>query len=129
MKIKNAVGRSSEEWVGANADSPIPPRVRLRVFERYEGVCYLSKRKIRPGDEWDIEHIKALSLGGEHRESNFAPALKKPHQVKTAQDRKLKAKIDRIRKKHVGVKGKKSTFACSKDSPWRKKLNGEVVPR
>lgn len=129
MKIQNAVGRNTEEWVGANADSPIPPRVRLRVFERHLGRCYLSGRIIRPGDAWDIEHVKALSLGGEHRESNMAPALKQPHQAKTAQDQKLKAKLDRIRKKHLGVKGKKSTFACSKDSPWRKKINGEVVPR
>ena len=40
----------------------------------------------------------------------------------------MKAKNDRVRKKHLGIK-KPSTFACSKSSKWKKKLNGEVVLR
>ena len=112
--------RSVEEWRGKTDDSAIPPRVRLRVFEKYEGHCYLSGIKIRPGDKWDIEHIKALSLGGEHRESNMAPALKEPHKVKTVKDRKLKAKIDRIRKRHLGIKKPRTITS------WRK-MNGEKV--
>lgn len=120
--------REVEEWIGKHDDSPIPARVRLRVFERHNGVCYLSGRKIRPGDKWEIEHIKALSLGGQHREFNFAPALVVPHRAKTAIDRRIKAKNDRVRKKHLGIR-KPSKFACSKDSPFRKKINGKVELR
>jgi len=95
-------GRSVPEWIGKTPDTPVPPRVRLRVFEAYEGRCYLSGRKIQPGDVWEVEHKKALSLGGENRESNLAPALKDAHREKTREDVAAKSKADRIRKKHLG---------------------------
>lgn len=120
--------RSVEEWIGANDDAAVPPRVRLRIFERAGGVCYLSGRKIRPGETWEVEHIKALCNGGEHRESNMAPALVMPHRKKTAADRKLKAMNDRVRKRHLGIR-KPSQFACSRNSKWKKKISGEVVAR
>jgi hypothetical protein len=47
---------------------------------------------------------------------------------KTASDQKNIAKTKRIRQKHIGIK-KKSSFACSKDSKWKKKLDGTVVRR
>ena len=40
-------GRAVPEWIGATPDTKVPERVRLRVFNAYGGVCYLSKRKIR----------------------------------------------------------------------------------
>ena len=95
--------RAVPEWIGATPDAKIPPRVRLRVFERHNGVCYLSKRKIRPGDKWQLDHIKALVNGGTHSEGNLAPVLVEPHKAKTAADVAEKAKIDRIRKKHLGI--------------------------
>jgi 5-methylcytosine-specific restriction protein A len=98
------MSRAVEEWIGKTPDTPAPPRVRLRVFERYNGVCYLSGRKIMPGDKWQIEHPQALINGGENRESNMAPALDQPHKVKSAQDVKQKAKNDRVRKRHIGIK-------------------------
>lgn len=42
-------GRSVDEWHGANPDAHVPARVRLRVFERYGGKCWLTGRKIMPG--------------------------------------------------------------------------------
>ena len=120
--------RAVEEWIGRTADTPAPPRVRLRVFERHHGICYLSGRKIMPGDKWQLEHPLALINGGENRESNLAPALVEPHKIKTAADVKLKAKNDRVRKKHLGIK-KPSKFACSKASKWKKRIDGTVVLR
>lgn len=119
-------GRATDEWIGKTPDSAIPPRVRLRVFERYGGKCYLSGRKIRPGEPWEIEHVIALCNGGEHRESNMAPALTEPHKAKTAKDVALKAKVDRTRKKHLGIhKPKTRGF----DKRFRKKLDGTVERR
>lgn len=96
--------RTVDEWIGRTPDTPAPPRVRLRVFEKHKGVCYLSGRKIMPGDKWHIEHPLALINGGENRESNMAPALVDPHKVKTAADLVQKAKNDRVRKRHLGIK-------------------------
>lgn len=112
--------RSVEEWVGKTDDTPVPPRVRLRVFEREHGVCYLSGRKIMPGEQWELEHVVALCNGGEHRESNMAPALVKPHKQKTAADRRTKAKNDRVRRKHIGIRKPRTI------RQWRK-FNGEKV--
>lgn len=121
------IGRSVKEWIGKTPDSAIPPRVKLRVFEAHGGICYLSGRKIRPGDEWDCDHIQALCNGGENRESNLAPALRTAHREKTAGDVKQRAKDDRVRKKHLGIYKPKSRLPGSKGSGWRKKMDGTVV--
>jgi len=122
------VSRSTEEWIGKNDDDAIPPRVRLRVFARDNGVCHISGRRIRPSDAWDCDHIVALANGGEHRERNLAPALRDKHREKTAQDVAEKAKNDRVRKRHLGIK-KPSRFACSRDSRFKKRIDGTVVLR
>jgi 5-methylcytosine-specific restriction endonuclease McrA len=93
-----------KEWCGKTDDSKPAPYVRLRVFNKYDGICYLSKRKIVPGDKWDLEHVVALCNGGENRESNMAPALVAPHKIKTKQDRATKAKNDHVRMKHIGIR-------------------------
>lgn len=102
-------GRSVPEWVASSPDAAIPARVRLRVFERYGGVCQLTGRKIRPGDAWDLDHRIALALGGQHREGNLWPVLSEAHREKTRDDVKAKAKIARIRAKHLGVFPKSKT--------------------
>lgn len=108
------MSRQVEMWVGKTDDTPVPPRVRLRIFERHGGVCYLSGRKITAGDKWELEHIIALCNGGSHSEVNMAPSLVEPHKVKTAADVKQKAKNDRVRKRHIGVKKPRSIRA------WRR---------
>lgn len=106
--------RSVSEWTGKDDDAKVPDHVRARIFEAHHGVCYLSGRKISTGEKWELEHIKALCNGGEHRESNMAPALVAPHKAKTKSDRKQKAKRDKIYKKHIGVKKPRSI------TRWRK---------
>lgn len=84
--------RALPEWIGASDDAKVPPRVRVRIFERCGGVCHLSGRKIMAGEAWELDHVIALINGGEHRESNLAPALKAAHRAKTAEDVALKSK-------------------------------------
>jgi 5-methylcytosine-specific restriction protein A len=109
-----------KEWIGKTDDSRPPPYVRLRVFNKYQGICYLSERKIVPGEKWHVEHIVALCNGGENRESNMAPALVAPHKIKTKQDRATKAKNDHVRQRHLGIKKPRTI------TRWRK-MNGEPV--
>lgn len=98
-------GRSVPEWIGRTPDSRPPPRVALRIFERYQGRCHFSGRRIMPGDNWDCDHVIALCNGGENRESNMAPIIRgKPHKDKTAQDVAEKSRVYRSRAKHVGLK-------------------------
>jgi 5-methylcytosine-specific restriction protein A len=121
--------RRIPEWIGKNDNSRPPPRVRLRVFERDGGICYLSNRKIGAGEKWELEHIIALCNGGENRESNMAPALAAPHKIKTAADVALKSKNYRTRAKHLGLRPKGRPMPGSKASGLRKRMNGQVERR
>jgi 5-methylcytosine-specific restriction protein A len=98
------MSRAVPEWIGATDDTPIPPRVKLRVFEKHAGRCYLSGRKIMPGDAWECDHVLAIINGGQNRESNLAPALKAKHRVKSDDDMAIKSKTARIRAAHLGIK-------------------------
>lgn len=122
--------RSHKEWVGKSDDTPVPPRVRLRVFERHGGVCHASNRKILPGERWECDHVTALINGGENRENNLAPILASKHTEKTAKDVAEKAKVARIAKKHLGIsKPKRSGFQTNRNGKYKMKMNGRVVER
>lgn len=121
--------RKVPEWIGKTPDTPAPSRVRLRVFETHNGKCYLTGRKITPADKWELDHKVALINGGENRESNLAPALKSAHQKKTREDVAMKAKDRRIRQKHLGIAPKKATLPGSKQSKFKRKMDGTVVLR
>lgn len=99
-------GRSVPTWQGSTPDAAIPARVRLRVFERCNGVCALTGRKIRPGDQWDLDHARPLSMGGAHSEDNLRVVWRPAHREKTADEATDRAKADRIRAKHLGLKPK-----------------------
>ncbi len=100
------MSRAVAEWIGKNDDAKVPPRVRARIFDRENGTCHISGRKIAAGEPWELEHKVALVLGGQHRETNLFPALVEPHKAKTAAEMKVKAKIAAVHKKHIGIKAK-----------------------
>lgn len=120
--------RSVPEWIGKTDDTPVPDRVKLRVFMAHDGVCHIAGRKIRPGEPWDAEHVVAIINGGQNRESNLAPALRSKHPEKTARDMAQKSATYRARKSNLGIK-KRSQFACAKTSKFKKKIDGTVVLR
>ena len=98
------MARALPEWIGKTDDAKVPPRVRQRIYDREEGRCWISGRKIMPGEPWELDHKVALINGGEHRESNLFPALRKPHREKTRQDVAEKAASARVRQKHLGIR-------------------------
>ena len=89
--------RSVAEWIGATDDSAIPPRVRLRVWDRCEGMCHRCRRKIPTGDVWIIEHLIALILGGENRERNLCLTCSWCKPVKDAEDVAAKSKTAAVK--------------------------------
>lgn len=114
------MGRKLEEWFGKTPDAKIPPRVKLRVFEAYEGKCPKCGRRLRPG-QWDCDHIEALINGGEHREGNLQPLCLSPcHSNKTKEDVRAKSIAYGKRRKHAGLKKQRSF------TQWRN-FRGEIV--
>lgn len=123
--------RTLPEWVGHSPDSAVPPRVRLRVFKRYDERCQCGcNRKIGTGERWDAEDEKAVINGGERRESNLRPFLAEHHPQKTARDVAIKSKTYRMAAKHAGVRLRKGRpMPGAKDSPFRKRMDGTVERR
>jgi hypothetical protein len=101
-------GRSIEKWVGSTPDAKPPIRVRLRVFERYGGICQRTGRKIRAGDKWEVDHCIALINGGANAETNLQPVLAEAHREKTREDVAVKSKVARMKAKHLGLKTPKT---------------------
>lgn len=131
-QIRRAIyARRTDEWVGASPDTPVPPRVRIRVFEKFSGMCCECRKRIFPGDKWQIDHKVALINGGDNRESNLRLLCASCHRTKTKADVKEKAAVYRKRAKHLGVKLRKrrSQWACGKTSTFKRKITGEVVRR
>lgn len=127
MKLPSGTtARSVEEWIGSSPDAKVPDRVRIRVFERYHGNCYISGKRLMP-NAWELEHVIRLKDGGENREGNLAPVDVKIHKVKTATERKEAKKVDRMKRKHwIGKPKPYRPIPGSKASGMRKKMNGTV---
>ena len=86
--------RSVPEWIGKTDDTPVSPRVRLRVLERFGRRCDPAGGcgwPIRPGDAWTCDHLQAIVNGGANRENNLHPLCSWCEPPKTRSDVKLKS--------------------------------------
>lgn len=122
------MSREVAEWVADNDNQAVPARVKIRVFDRAGGVCAECTLpivgKLRPA----YDHIQALINGGQHREANLQLLCVPCHAVKTKADVAEKSVTARVRAKHIGIK-KPSRFPGSRDSKFKKLMNGSVVLR
>lgn len=112
--------RSVDEWIGLHDDQRIPDRVRVRVFQNAEGECSKCGHKFMTGEYWQIDHAKPLEFGGEHRENNLRLLCLTCHDKKTAGEAGIRAKSNRIRAKHIGIRKPRTIRA------WRK-FDGTIV--
>jgi 5-methylcytosine-specific restriction protein A len=114
--------RSLQEWRGASDDVQPPPRVKMRVFLRFYGICQCGcARNIRTGESWQLDHRKALINGGKNRESNLVPMLSEHHKNKTAADVREKSHTYKRRASHYGMRRTKRLM-----QGW-KNFQGEAV--
>ncbi|MCA1419444.1 HNH endonuclease signature motif containing protein [Bradyrhizobium sp. BRP23] len=119
------MSRSVPEWIGKTDDTPVPPHVRLRVFDRFKGICGICTVKIR-AKRWTCDHRVALCNGGENRESNLWPIHEAcDRSVKTPADVALRAANDKVRMRHLGIKKRKRRpMPGSRDSGIKMKIGG-----
>lgn len=103
---------------------------RTRIYDSAKGICCLCRQPIHAerGSKWIVEHLKPLWLGGADDETNMGPAHSDCAIQKTVKEAPVKAKSDRVRANHLGIR-KASRFPGSRDSKFKKKLSGEVVYR
>jgi 5-methylcytosine-specific restriction enzyme A len=119
--------RSTKEWIGKTDDAKIPPRVRLRVYDKTNGFCDTCHRKIGAAERWDCDHVVALCNGGAHAESNLVPRCLWCHRKKTNLDLAAKSLTARIRKSTLGIKTpSRHPVPGSKNSKWAARYNRET---
>jgi 5-methylcytosine-specific restriction endonuclease McrA len=117
--------RSVEEWIGKNDDTPIPPRVKLRIYDKYQGHCGSCGRKIVGKLKPAFDHIIALINGGQNRESNAGLLCNECHAAKSVEDVGEKSALYNKRIGGLGFKNKK-LIPVSKGSGFRKTISGKV---
>lgn len=122
-------GRAVPEWIAKHPDQKVPPRVRVRVFDRCNGRCGQCGRKINAGERWTCEHLVALINGGENRERNLGVTCDWCLPGKNAADVADKSKVADTRKKHLGLRSPKRVMPGSRASGLRKRMNGQVERR
>jgi 5-methylcytosine-specific restriction endonuclease McrA len=110
------------------------PRVDLTAQQRakffYErgGTCAECKNKIRAGTKWEIDHKESLENQGSNEPENLQLLCAICHGAKTPLDRAKAAKTRSVATRGI-VPEAHRTKSKLHNPKWRKKMNGEVVPR
>lgn len=123
--------RPVPEWIGKTDTTPTPQRVKARIIVAQSGGCaHCAKKLGQCGEAIEFDHIQALILGGENREANLQALCRPCHRAKTDGDVAQKSTEARKRGKHLGLGPRtRNRLPGSRGDKWRRKINGEVVPR
>jgi 5-methylcytosine-specific restriction endonuclease McrA len=108
----------------------LTPRQHLLIWERARGICVLCEQPIDGVRElWIIEHLRAMELGAADEPDNMGPAHETCGHRKTQDDHRRAAKAKRQKIHHLGAALSKHPMPCGRQSRWKKKLDGTIVPR
>ena len=108
----------------------ITPKRRAEIFRDADGICHLCSRRIGLGETWEVEHPKAIGLGGADDSTNWLPAHVDCHAGKTRNDVRIMRKADRQMKAATpGVKTTRNPLPGSRKSKWKRRMDGTVVER
>jgi 5-methylcytosine-specific restriction endonuclease McrA len=92
---------------------PLTRRQRIDQHDRKGGICCVCGLPIERGEPFIDEHIIDLDLGGTNDDSNRGIAHIPCAKIKTRQGASVRAKVMRVRAKHLGIK-----------KPGRRKIPG-----
>lgn len=122
-------GRDCQEWIGRSPNTPVPPRVQLRVLLRQSRLCAITGLPKGKGQEFQCDHIIRLKDGGENREVNLQMILVDAHKVKSAGERKSGKKVTSLQMKSFGINRQTVGQRRTLQSKFKRKISGEVVLR
>lgn len=99
---------------------------RASIFLQHDGVCGISGRKIGPNDEWQCEHRIPWAISFDDSDENLYPALTDSHKVKTKDDVKTIAKLNRIEARHNGTRRERKLIPSR---PFQKPSTKKTWPK
>ncbi|HMI55186.1 MAG TPA: HNH endonuclease signature motif containing protein [Gemmatimonadaceae bacterium] len=104
-------------------------QIKRDALKRAAGKCEAEGCGALFGHKFHFDHVIADGLGGEPTLENCAVLCHACHAEKTRKhDVPLIAKTKRIQDRHNGIK-KQSRFPGSRDSKFKKRMDGSVVLR
>jgi 5-methylcytosine-specific restriction endonuclease McrA len=119
--------RALPEWIAEHPDQKVPPRVIVRVFEKAGKRCENCTRALRHRKDWELDHIKALKNGGQHREGNLQALCVGCHSEKSREDVAEKSKVYEAKKKHLGIRNPSSFKSKGfTPAPKQNRATGEI---
>ncbi len=107
---------------------PLTKLQRAKMFLDHNGTCVICGRPILHTEPWIDEHVRALELLGTNGMNNRGPAHVACARKKTDEEAPMMAKAKRQQANYLGAK-KEATMPGSRNSKWKKKMNGTVERR
>lgn len=106
-------------------------RRKKHIFVENAGICHYCGVKIdNKRERFEIAHVIALAMGGRDVNPNCRPAHVDCHRDATRRvDIPAIARVKRIADRHEGFHVAKNPMPGSRDSPWKRKMDGTVVRR
>jgi 5-methylcytosine-specific restriction endonuclease McrA len=107
----------------------VPTRERVKLLGEHGEACAACQISLK-GRVWHLDHKTPLAMGGSDDRSNWQPLCVACHAEKTRAEAPTRAKALRLEALTKGAKAPSRTpLPCGSRSPFKKKLNGEVVRR
>lgn len=107
-----------------------PKKVKLAAWQRSGGICECGCGvKIISGDGPEYDHRIEDAIGGDPTLENCVVMRKRCHDAKTKRRRPELDKTRRLFEKQINARKSSKPMPCGRNSPLKKKMNGEVVPR
>ena len=104
-------------------------RIKVAAFQRANGLCEGCGARLTVG-KYAYDHDTPDGLGGAPTLENCRVLCTACHGVKTATtDVPLIAKAKRREAKHLGCQNSRTPLPFGRKSKWKRKLNGQIVPR
>lgn len=85
-----------------------------KLFLEHGGCCDICKRKLRPGDDWIVEHVLALENGGTNEWANLGITCAWCKPKKDAKDHATAGHLRRSATKHIIPKSMRKKSALAK---------------
>lgn len=108
------MARTVKPWRGRTDDTPPPASCKRRILDRQEDKCAITGKPFTAKEKPKFDHIVPLWLGGKNCEENLQAIHGEPHDRKTAAEAGVRAKVNAVKDKNLGLKEPSKSRGFSK---------------